>query len=102
MTRSPPWAYGPCDSHVFDATAFDVDPWSHAHRQAGPPSGMGWRALERAAAAEDLTHVGGLTGRLLRPVPVGEMRVEVAADCVGRIAAHARRAVPPRLAYAVT
>ncbi|MBL8340965.1 MAG: thioesterase family protein [Rubrivivax sp.] len=88
MTRTSPWAYSPRDSHVFDATAFTIGPWSPEHQHAGPPSALVCRAIEQAAAAEGLTHVGRLTGNLLRPVPVGEMRVEVAVDYVGRNAGH--------------
>ncbi len=46
------------------------------------------RAVERAAASEGLTHLGRLTVNLMRPAPVGECSVEVAADYVGRNAGH--------------
>jgi hypothetical protein len=88
MTSTAPWAYSPRDSHAFEATAFTIGPWSPEHQHAGPPSALVCRAIERAAAAEGLTHIGRLTGNLLRPIPVGEMRVEVHGDYVGRNAGH--------------
>lgn len=88
MTATSPWAYTPRDSHTFEATAFTIGPWSPEHQHAGPPSALVCRAIERAAANDGLTHVGRLTGNLLRPVPLGEMRIEVAADYVGKSAGH--------------
>jgi hypothetical protein len=46
------------------------------------------RAIEHAAAPAGLTHLGRLTVNLLRPIPVGELRVEVETDYAGRNAAH--------------
>jgi hypothetical protein len=88
MSDTSPWAYTPRDGHTFEATAFTIGPWSPGHQHAGPPSALVCRAIERLAAESGLTHVGRLTGNLLRPVPLGEMRVEVAADYVGKSAGH--------------
>ncbi len=53
-----------------------------------PPSALICRAIERAAANDGLTHLGRLTVNLFRPAPVGECRVEVATEYVGRNAGH--------------
>lgn len=63
-------------------------PWDPGHQHAGPPTALVCRAIEQAAAPQGLTHLARLTGNLLRPVPVGEVRVELQTDYVGRNAAH--------------
>jgi hypothetical protein len=88
MTAAPPWAYSSLDGHVFTASALTRGPWHPEHQHAGPPSALVCRAIERAAAPQGLTHLGRLTGNLLRPVPIGACSVEVAADYIGRNAGH--------------
>jgi Thioesterase-like superfamily len=63
-------------------------PWHPDHQHAGPPSALICRAIERVAAKDGLTHLGRLTVNLLRPAPIGECRVAVAADYIGRNAGH--------------
>ena len=46
------------------------------------------RAIEQAAHEHGLTHIARITANLLRPVPIGDLVVEVTADYVGRNAAH--------------
>jgi hypothetical protein len=46
------------------------------------------REVERVALAHGLTHLSRLTANLLRPVPIGEVGIEVAVDYAGRNAAH--------------
>lgn len=46
------------------------------------------RAIERAALNDGLTHLGRLTVNLMRPAPIGECRIEVATDYVGRNTGH--------------
>ena len=70
------------------APALTRGPWSSDHQHAGPPSALVCRAIERAAASDGLTHLGRLTVNLFRPSPIGECRVEVAPDYVGRNAGH--------------
>jgi len=82
------WAYASDDSQLFRASALTRGPWHPDHQHAGPPSALVCRAIEREAAAQGLTHLGRLTGNLLRPVPIGECRVEVTADYIGRNAGH--------------
>ena len=81
-------AYVDLGAGVFRATALTRGPWNPDHQHAGPPSALMARAIERAAASEGLTHLGRLTVNLLRPAPIGECKVEVAADYVGRSAGH--------------
>jgi hypothetical protein len=81
-------AYVQLDDDRFRATALTRGPWNPDHQHAGPPSALICRAVERAAASDGLTHLGRLTVNLIRPAPIGECRVEVAADYVGRNAGH--------------
>jgi hypothetical protein len=46
------------------------------------------RAIESVAQEHGLTHIGRLTANLLRPLPIGEMEIEVTTDYAGRNAAH--------------
>jgi hypothetical protein len=46
------------------------------------------RAVERAAAALEMTHVARLTANLFRPIPIAELSIEVREDYGGRNAAH--------------
>lgn len=88
MTATRPCAYTSRDGQLFQASALTRGPWHPDHQHAGPPSALVCRAIERAAATQGLTHLGRLTGNLLRPVPIGSCRVEVAADYVGRNVGH--------------
>jgi len=88
MSSTDAWAYASHDSQLFRASALTRGPWHPDHQHAGPPSALVCRAIEQEAAAQGLTHLGRLTGNLLRPVPIGECRVEVTADYIGRNAGH--------------
>lgn len=81
-------AYHLAGSSRFDATELTRGPWHPDHQHAGPPSALVCRAFEQAGAAHGLTHLGRLTGNLLRPVPIGSLEVQVAEDYVGRNAGH--------------
>ena len=81
-------AYSEITDGVFRASPLTRGPWHPDHQHAGPPSALICRAIERSAANDGLTHLGRLTVNLLRPAPIGECRVEVAADYVGRNAGH--------------
>ncbi len=81
-------AYSEVTDGVFRASELTRGPWHPDHQHAGPPSALICRAIERAATDDGLTHLARLTVNLLRPTPVGECRVEVAADYVGRSAGH--------------
>jgi hypothetical protein len=82
------WAYESRDGQHFVATPFTRGPWHPEHQHAGPPTALICRAIERLAAGEGLAHLGRLTVNLLRPVPIGELRVEVTPEYIGRNAGH--------------
>jgi hypothetical protein len=81
-------AYVEVKEGVFRASPLTRGPWHPDHQHAGPPSALICRAIERVAAAEGLAHLGRLTVNLMRPAPIGECQVEVAADYLGRNAGH--------------
>jgi hypothetical protein len=84
----PATAYVPSGPDRYTATAVTRGPWEPGHQHAGPPTALVCRAIEAAAQTQGLTHVARLTVNLLRPVPIGELVVEVAPDYVGRNAGH--------------
>ncbi len=84
----PAAAYVALDSGGFRASTLTRGPWDPAHQHAGPPVALVCRAIERVASEHRLTHIARLTANLLRPVPIGDLVVEVTADYVGRNAAH--------------
>jgi Thioesterase-like superfamily len=89
ITRSMPTsAYAATDGDTYRSSALTRGPWHPDHQHAGPPIALVCRAVERAALEHGLTHVSRLTANLLRPVPIGELAVEVATDYAGRNAAH--------------
>jgi hypothetical protein len=81
-------AYTHADGDAFRATVLTRGPWHPDHQHAGPPSALVCRAIEQVAADAGFTHLGRLTGNLLRPVPIGECRVDVTPDYIGRNAGH--------------
>ena len=95
MTASPPAApaaptaaFAALDPHRFRASELTRGPWHPEHQHAGPPIALVCRAFEQAAAPHGLAHLSRVTANLLRPVPVGELAVEVMTDYVGRNAGH--------------
>ena len=89
MSSTPhPCAYASDDGHLYRASGLTRGPWHPDHQHAGPPSALVCRAIERVAAPQGLTHLGRLTGNLLRPVPIGTCRVDVTPDYIGRNAGH--------------
>lgn len=81
-------AYVQLDEDRFRATALTRGPWHPDHQHAGPPSALICRAIERAAGKDGLTHLARLTVNLIRPTPIGECCVDVAADYIGRSTGH--------------
>jgi hypothetical protein len=81
-------AYAALGPDRFRAGALTRGPWHPDHQHAGPPTALVCRAIEQAATPQGYTHLSRLTANLLRPVPIGELTVEVAADYAGRNAAH--------------
>jgi hypothetical protein len=84
----PTSAYAPIGERAFRASGLTRGPWHPEHQHAGPPSALACRAIERAAVAHGFTHVSRITVNLLRPVPIGELEVDVAEEYAGRNAAH--------------
>lgn len=88
MNPSPTSAYRQLEAGRYAASELTRGPWHPEHQHAGPPSALVCRAIERAGAARGLTHLGRFTANLLRPVPIGELEVQVQEDYAGRNAAH--------------
>ena len=84
----PTSAYIATSGHSFLAGALTRGPWHPDHQHAGPPIALACRAIERLALESELTHVSRLTANLLRPVPIGEVSLEVSTDYAGRNAGH--------------
>lgn len=76
------------EDDAFRATELTRGPWHVEHQHAGPPIALVARAIERAAAALELTHIARLTANLLRPIPIADLAIEVQTDYAGRNAAH--------------
>lgn len=85
---APAAAYTALDARAFHASTLTRGPWDPAHQHAGPPIALVCRAVEQAAHDHGLTHIARLTANLLRPVPIGNLIVEVMTDYVGRNAGH--------------
>ena len=81
-------AYVELGEGAFRASELTRGPWNPDHQHAGPPSALIARAIERAGVDAGLTHLARLTVNLLRPAPIGQCRLDVAADYVGRNAGH--------------
>ena len=84
----PTAAYTALDARAFHSSALTRGPWHPEHQHAGPPIALVCRAVEQAAREHGLTHIARLTANLLRPVPIGNLIVEVMTDYVGRNAGH--------------
>lgn len=88
-TRATPGsAYELLSNGNYRASVLTRGPWHPEHQHAGPPIALVCRAIEQAAEAHGLTHIARLTANLLRPVPIGELAIEVATDYAGRNAGH--------------
>ena len=89
MTKPlPPSAYMATGAQRYRASALTRGPWHPDHQHAGPPIALVCRAIEAAALEHGLLHISRLTANLLRPVPIGELTIEVATDYSGRNAGH--------------
>jgi len=67
----------------FVATELTRGPWDPGAQHAGPPSGLIGREIELLDGAEEF-HVGRVTFEILRPVPIGPVRVEAEVVRPGR------------------
>lgn len=84
----PTSAYTYAPDGRYRASLLTRGPWNPEHQHAGPPIALACRAIERAAHEHGLTHLSRLTANLYRPVPIGEIEVQVDPDYVGRNAGH--------------
>ncbi len=84
----PASAYELLDNGSYRASLLTRGPWHPEHQHAGPPIALVCRAIERVAVGRGLTHISRLTANLLRPVPIGELDIELATDYAGRNAGH--------------
>lgn len=75
-------------AQTVEATELTRGPWDKNHQHAGPALAIVCRAIETVARESGLSHIGRLTANLLRPIPIGRLEIQVAADYVGRNAAH--------------
>lgn len=85
---TPAAAYTALDARAFRSSVLTRGPWDPGHQHAGPPIALVCRAVEQAAREHGLTHIARVTANLLRPVPIGDLVVEVMTDYVGRNAGH--------------
>jgi hypothetical protein len=67
----------------FVATELTRGPWDPGAQHAGPPAGLLGRAIEGLEGVEEF-HVGRITFEILRPVPIGPVRVEAEVVRPGR------------------
>lgn len=85
---SPSSAFVPLSDGRYLATPLTRGPWDLRHQHAGPPIALVLGAIERVAARQHMTHIARLTANLFRPIPIGELSIEVDVDYTGRNLAH--------------
>lgn len=78
-----PGAFYERQGDSFVATELTRGPWDPGAQHAGPPSGLIGRAIEGLEKAEGF-HVGRIAFEILRPVPIGPVRVEAEVVRPGR------------------
>lgn len=88
IAESPDAAYAPKGEGLYRSTELTRGPWHEQQQHAGPPIALVVHALLEAAAKHGLTHLARLTANLLRPVPIGDITVQVQEDYVGRNTGH--------------
>jgi len=84
----PPSAFTPLHDGAFQASVLTRGLWDPRHQHAGPAVALACRGVEDAAREHGLTHVARITANLLRPVPIGELMLDVATDYAGRNVGH--------------
>lgn len=72
----------------YEATAYTRGPWSDTLQHGGPPSALLAGAMARDGEGPEVWHLARLTVSLLRPVPIGPVRVQTTARRRGRAAEH--------------
>jgi hypothetical protein len=84
----PVSAYAAQADGSYLASELTRGPWHPEHQHAGPPIALVCHAIEQAATDKGLTHISRLTSNLMRPVPLGELSIQVHADYIGRNVGH--------------
>ena len=84
----PASAFSLLDNGAFRASFLTRGLWDPKHQHAGPPIALACRGFERAASQHGLAHIARITANLLRPVPLGDLTLEVATDYAGRNVGH--------------
>ena len=84
----PASAFSLLDNGAFRASSLTRGLWNPSHQHAGPPIALACRGVELTAKKHGLTHVARITANLLRPVPIGDLTIEVATDYAGRNVGH--------------
>jgi len=80
-------AYAPLEGGAYRSSVLTAAPGIRPPARR-PPIALACRAIEQAAHAHGLSELSRLTANLLRPVPIGDLAIEVATDYAGRNAAH--------------
>jgi hypothetical protein len=75
--------YEPDGDNSFVATELTRGPWDPGAQHAGPPSALLGREIERVDGGEGF-QVGRVTFEILKPVPIGPVRVEARVVRPGR------------------
>ncbi len=88
MAREPFFRSDGADGRRFHATASTRGPWSNDHQHAGPPTALLARALERELGAD--RRLARITCEMLRPIPVGQVTVELDVEKQGKKSTLAR------------
>ena len=76
-------AFYEIDGDDFVATELTRGPWDPGAQHAGPPAGLLGREIERLGGGDGF-QVGRVTFEILRPVPIGPVRVEAEVVRPGR------------------
>jgi hypothetical protein len=75
--------YVPAGEDAWLATLHTTGPWDARAQHGGPPSALLGRAIQRCAPRDDMI-VARFTCEILRPIPVGEIRVQARLARPGR------------------
>lgn len=84
----PASAFTALGPDTFVASGLTRGLWNPLHQHAGPSIAIACRGFEQEASRHGLTHIARITTNLLRPVPIGELRLEVTTDYAGRNVGH--------------
>src|ERR1700733_12102116 len=75
--------YVPLGDDRWQATVHTTGPWDAGAQHAGPPSALLGRAMLRCQPRDEMM-IARFTCEILRPIPVGEIRVEARLARPGR------------------